>query len=69
MKTMSKDIFRENLFRATKELQIIKKLDFEKCLFKINPVIEKTKNPNNSDDIMCLWVLTEENSGGKIVRG
>ena len=68
IKEMNKKIFKNNLTCAIEELKQIKEIKAEEYRFIIQPVLEGNKKFSNADDCMRLWVLTEENVGGKLLK-
>lgn len=62
---MNKKIFLQNLRDTVDEINLQKKVNPSKCIFKINPIIEQGKNMQAKDEIMRLNILNSNRVKGK----
>lgn len=62
---MTREIFLRNLRRAAEEVCAGRDIRPDRCVFRLNPVIEEGKSLQAKDEIMRLRVINPDRVGGK----
>ena len=65
IKEMNDKIFLQNLQNTIDEIFQINKINPGKCIFRINPVVEKGKSMQATDEIMRLLIINPDRVVGK----
>ncbi|MEK4429116.1 hypothetical protein MHB54_07635 [Paenibacillus sp. FSL M7-0802] len=65
---MNKQLFRENLLKTVDEIRIQKELINQEIRFIVEPVEERSKNLNSTDEWIKLTLLSKENTNGRYLE-
>lgn len=65
IKEMNDKIFLQNLQNTIDEIFQINKINPGKCIFRINPVVEKGKSMQATDEMMRLLIINPDRVEGK----